>query len=396
MIAAVTAGDASTAGDEVRRLDALDGSDEQFDLDEIEQVVGGRTDDSIDDLRELFDDGGCDIDPAGDDDAPLATTLPVTETTTSPAPSEPPTGTSAPAPGTPAPPFTLPIPTGTTAGPGTSAPPSSSTETTGRSSPASTPPTTEGAAPPPRTEIVEVDVGAIESGDMPDGLTRTPIEAALRYESVGMIIPAAPAMVTDAYVSRGLTYGSTYDSITSVADTEVTLARISSRFRAAISATGDYRFSPLSNPSSDSVGFSAMPTGDGPSWEVDVVPSPFDGLVEIRISKSDFGDTVALTIPDVVGKELRRQLAVLQDLGWRAETVSELRSDLGDGFSSTSVSLTVRSAEPRRIADQIAARLDGAAVEPGPEDVTVTTPDGDWVLSDVSDTDVFVYFSTSR
>jgi hypothetical protein len=87
---------------------------------------------------------------------------------------------------------------------------------------------------------------------------------------------------------------------------------------------------------------------------------------------------------------------VLKDLGWSAETVSELRSDLGDGFSSTSVSLTVRSAEPGEIADQIAARLDGAAVEPGPEDVTVTTPDGDWVLSDVSDTDVFVYFSTSR
>ena len=231
---------------------------------------------------------------------------------------------------------------------------------------------------------------------MPDGTTRTPIEAALQYESVGMIIPAAPAMVTDAYVSRGLTYGSTYDSITSVADTEVTLARISSRFRAAISATGNYRFSPLPNSSSDGVGFSAMPIGDGPSWEVDVVPSPFDGLVEIRVSKSDFGDTVARTIPDVVRKQLQRQLAVLNDLGWSAETVSELRSDLGDGFSSTSVSLTVRSAEPGEIADQIAARLDGAAVEPGPEDVTVTTPDGDWVLSDVSDTDVFVYFSTSR
>ena len=119
MIAAVTAGDESAAGDEVRRLDALDGSDEQFDLDEIEQVAGGGSDDSVDDLRELFDDGGCDLDRAGDDDPTPVTIVPVTTTTTLPTSSEPPTGTSAPAPDTSSPPFTLPIPTGTTPGPGT-------------------------------------------------------------------------------------------------------------------------------------------------------------------------------------------------------------------------------------------------------------------------------------
>ena len=226
MVAAVAAGDEATAADEARRLDALDGSGEQFDLDEIIDATEGQSDDPVDDLRELFDAGGCDIDNLRTEDGstpptPLPTMAPTSGTPVTEPDTTPPPGSSPPV-------FTLPVPSGPpTSAPATSTPPSSPPATTDEP-----PPTTTVAPPPtsppntPSEEIVEVDVGAIESENMPPGVSRTPIETARRYGGAGMIVPATPAMVTDTYVSRGLTYGAAYDSITSVADTEVPLAQI--------------------------------------------------------------------------------------------------------------------------------------------------------------------------
>jgi hypothetical protein len=172
------------------------------------------------------------------------------------------------------------------------------------------------------------------------------------------------------------------------------LGRILSRFRIAISRTGDYRFSPLTTVT-DGVGFSAMPVSSGPSWEVHVLRSPVADLVEIRVARSDFGDSASRRVPAALRSVLRDQLEVIDDLGWTADTVSELRSDLAGGSTTASVNLTVHSIEPRDAADLVAARIDGAAVEPGTDSVTVATEAGDWVFTDASQTDVFVSFATS-
>ena len=203
---------------------------------------------------------------------------------------------------------------------------------------------------------------------------------ALPYESVGMIVPAAPASVVTTYVSRGLNYGSTYDSITTVVDSELPLPRSSS------DSGGDLRNRPLPL---QPIAHSSPSDGDGLSAHPDRRRSVLGAsrcrarrstaLVEIRVSQSDFGDTVARTIPDAVSEALRRQLAVIDDLGWQPENVSELRSyrSVTSASPAPRSALTVdrRAGEPRR---SLAAPPDGGDCRDGERGRHVTTPDGDW------------------
>jgi hypothetical protein len=374
MVAAFDAGDFRAAEDEVGRLADLDDADVPFDVDEIADIVDDARSAESDDLVDLLVDGGCAI------DAPDVTEVPTTSNPTI----------------TEIPPFTLPIPTTTNVPPSTTAagPATTAADTTPTTGADTTVP------PPPRrpARTVEVDVGGIGSDQLPAGSGETPAGVADRYEIAGMIVPGDPASVVSTYVSRGLNYGSTADSITSIVDSELPLTTIVERFRQAITGTGRYEFGESVTAADDSEGISAQPVGDGPSWEVEVSRSPDnDQLVEIRVARYEFGDSAERTVPTDLGRLLAPQLAVIDELGWQPENVGELRSYRGgpSALDNASVSATVESSTPEAAADTLAARTEDTTIETGEDEITLTTPDGRWQFSDFGGGDVFVYFSTS-